>query len=452
MPDQQELSDRELEILKLVATGVSNKEIAQRLYISTNTVKVHLKNIFSKIGAVSRTEAAMYAVKVGLVQGITPVKEEPENHVIQPAKVIEVEPKFFLNRWNWALLIAFIVLLMSFIGTYAWQQSRALGSTATVMIAPTPSPFPRWREKASMLTPRKSMAVVAYENQIYVMGGEATTGISNVVEKYDLASDSWSKLSSLPIPLTEINGVVIGGLIYVPGGKSLENKLKNSMLVYDPRHDLWKELAPLPISVCGYALVAYEGKLYLFGGWDGQKVINTVLEYNPVSDEWKQNTAMPTARAYAGAAIAGGKIYVIGGYDGEKGLDVNEEYFPDLDGNEENQPWKERAPMPDARYGMGVASMADIIHVVGGISDNGKTIGITKYFFQQDKWDKSNYPVSDLGSYIGVTPLETQIFIIGGNVNRSISNQMNAYQAIFTISIPLIDENTIQPTATPGSN
>jgi DNA-binding NarL/FixJ family response regulator len=61
------LTERELEVLQLVASGKTNKEIGRVLYISDRTVQAHLSNIFSKLGVVSRTEAAMYAVRKGWI-------------------------------------------------------------------------------------------------------------------------------------------------------------------------------------------------------------------------------------------------------------------------------------------------------------------------------------------------------------------------------------------------
>jgi DNA-binding NarL/FixJ family response regulator len=55
------LSAREIEVLRLVADGRSNREIADALVISTNTVARHVSNIFDKVGAANRTEAAAYA-------------------------------------------------------------------------------------------------------------------------------------------------------------------------------------------------------------------------------------------------------------------------------------------------------------------------------------------------------------------------------------------------------
>jgi DNA-binding NarL/FixJ family response regulator len=55
------LTPRELDIVKLVAIGMRNSEIAERLFISEGTVKVHLHNIYQKIGVDSRTRLARYA-------------------------------------------------------------------------------------------------------------------------------------------------------------------------------------------------------------------------------------------------------------------------------------------------------------------------------------------------------------------------------------------------------
>jgi len=64
---QEALTDRELEILDLVADGLSNPEIARRLELSRNTVKFHLSSIMGKLGANSRTEAVTEALRRGLI-------------------------------------------------------------------------------------------------------------------------------------------------------------------------------------------------------------------------------------------------------------------------------------------------------------------------------------------------------------------------------------------------
>jgi DNA-binding NarL/FixJ family response regulator len=64
---EQALTERELLVLRLVASGAGNIEIAQKLSISVNTVKSHLKSILDKLQLENRTQAATYAVKHGLV-------------------------------------------------------------------------------------------------------------------------------------------------------------------------------------------------------------------------------------------------------------------------------------------------------------------------------------------------------------------------------------------------
>ncbi len=68
VPDSPEtLTERETEVLRLLAHGQSNKEIASTLGIGEKTVKTHVSNILSKLSMQSRTQAALYAVRIGLV-------------------------------------------------------------------------------------------------------------------------------------------------------------------------------------------------------------------------------------------------------------------------------------------------------------------------------------------------------------------------------------------------
>src|SRR5690606_22169135 len=66
-PDLQGLSLRELQVLRLVASGETNKSIASKLFISERTVERHISNIFNKLNVPSRTAATTYALKHNLL-------------------------------------------------------------------------------------------------------------------------------------------------------------------------------------------------------------------------------------------------------------------------------------------------------------------------------------------------------------------------------------------------
>lgn len=70
VPEHHEaLTEREMQVLKLVAEGRSNKAIAHELNLGDETIKSHVSKILAKLGVTSRTQAALYALQVGLVDG-----------------------------------------------------------------------------------------------------------------------------------------------------------------------------------------------------------------------------------------------------------------------------------------------------------------------------------------------------------------------------------------------
>jgi DNA-binding CsgD family transcriptional regulator len=437
-----ELSEREREILRLVATGAGNKEIAQKLFISANTVKVHLRNIFAKIGVASRTEATLYAIREGLIQVEGAPREETD--IVAPPVQQELSPVLqtdkaksarLQQRW-WITVAAFAVVLVGIVGlTGAIRQSSVAVSASPA----SPTARPRWQARAALPTSRSGLAVAVYENRIYAIGGETAQGATGIVEQYDPTSDTWTTLSPKPTAVADVNAAVVGGQIYVPGGRldSEHVQISDLLEVYDPRQDRWEQRARLPEPISAYALATFEGKIYLFGGWNGKQYLDSVYEYNPTRDLWQTHTPMSVSRGYAGAAVVAGKIFVIGGYDGRQVISSNEAYLPERDDGLDT-PWIQRAPLPVGRYGMGVASISNIIYVIGGEGESNAALLPLEYFQEEDKWQSFESPFSKQWAYLATIPLGTHIYGIGGKVDGARASQNMAYQALYTVLIPAI--------------
>jgi len=87
---------------------------------------------------------------------------------------------------------------------------------------------------------------------------------------------------------------------------------------------------------------------------------------------------------------------------------------------------------------MGVASIADIIHVVGGEGETGSTLPPLQYVHQQDQWQEFEGSLSENWSHLGVVPTGTHLYVLGGRLGGISTAQNLSYQAIYTILIPIV--------------
>jgi DNA-binding CsgD family transcriptional regulator/N-acetylneuraminic acid mutarotase len=443
-PATNGLSERELEVLHLVATGASNKEIARVLSISQNTVKVHVRNIFSKTGATSRTEAAMYAVRLGLVSTPSPVEVSPgletgasstagQDDSTAPADTRS--PSVLRSPWLRVSLFLLVLLLV------VWGGNEILNNPAPVTAIPSPAPLTsqsRWESEAALPAGRSGLALAVYENQIYAIGGQMAEGVVGTLTRYRPGDAAWETLEEKPTPVMDVGAAVVGGRLFVPGGRKNDQMVTDILEIFEPREGTWLEGAAMPVALSAYSIVAFEGRVYLFGGWDGERYSDYVYIYDPTRDAWEEGAPMPTARGFSGAAVNGGRIYVIGGRDETGPLNVNEEYAPDLDGSGELA-WRTVAAMPDRRFGIGVAGLAGVVHVFGGEGDTGGQAP-WKYFPASDTWQPFEKLDDTPWAFMGMVAAETDIHVIGGLKGDSPSADHQAYQAVFTIAIPVIPQ------------
>jgi DNA-binding CsgD family transcriptional regulator/N-acetylneuraminic acid mutarotase len=430
------LTERELEIVRAVATGATNQQIARNLVISVNTVKVHLKNIFVKLDIQSRTEVALYAVKEGLVEVERPLS--PGDDTGAESATVAREPISLSKR---AILVAAMVFaaMLAVLPRVEMASVPARGNEfidagAGVAQGGTPVELQRWESLAPLGTPRSRLTAVNSQGRILVIGGDTSRGATGTVEEYEPSSNSWRVRADKPIPVTNVGAALMDRKVYVPGGYSTEEGVVAALEIYDTEADSWGVGPPMPIPLCAYALAAVEGKLYVFGGWNGTAYLASTLEYDSVNETWSENTPMSTARGFASAGVIEGRIYVVGGYDGQREFATVEEYDPSQEG--EGDPWRERAPMNMRRGGLGVAAIAGSLYAIGG-GWNRYLAFNERYDPRSDQWSVLQTPVLGQWRNLAVVADDTGIYALGG-WNGDFLDSNYKYQALFTYYLPQI--------------
>ncbi|GIV96604.1 MAG: LuxR family transcriptional regulator [Herpetosiphonaceae bacterium] len=462
MTETQSLSERELEVLRLVAQGATNQQIAHELSISSNTVKVHLRNIYSKLGVMSRTEATVEAVRRGIIILPGPIAQVVEERLALPTPVggdetgteaaereedssaqgmavavVETErlveepaverreqtrtPPALTRR----LLFAGVAALLLFIA--AISASFALRETPDAQTLPQAG----WDRRAPLPEPRADLALAFSDGELYAIAGEGPAGVSGAVWRYDPLTNSWKALAGKPLPVAEISAAVLGRNIYVPGGRTSTGDATAEVEVYKPQEDRWERRAPLPEPRSGFGLAAIEGRLYLFGGRNQNGPTRSVFIYDPALDRWSEGPPLPYALAYPAvvAVEEEGRAYLIGGEGADGPLTTMLRFTPGA-----VEPWEEKAALPSPKSRAAAVDLAGTIYLIGTSSGDDTVLS---YDLRSDRWDniglEHGRPLSRMGAVIG----DRDVYVIGGWDGTQLLAENRVFRPVYRTYLPL---------------
>ncbi len=439
------LSEREMDVARLLVTGASNNDIARELVISPHTVKVHLRNIYEKLGVGSRAEATALLLQRGWVT--LPGVEVPqvEETVPEPPPLEDDPGSLFpwqLPYLVGAVLLCVAALLFPVFAGQGRSQATLLSDGAAPAVGPaTLLTLPRWQARAPLPLPRSRLgAAVLMDDQVYAVGGEGVQGtLLDRVERYDPGVNEWEPVAALPVPLSNLSVATDGRLIYVAGGTtaSAEGLLQVSDVLwrYSPVTDAWQQLGWLPRPLAGAALVYWDGALYLVGGWDGETMRDEVWwvplpeDSSIAAEDWRPLGRLRAPRAFLGAVAVDGLLYVAGGYDGAQER-AEAEVIRIADGQHEMLP-----PLSTPRGGMALLWDGLSIFAVGG--------GWTRPTSSMERFDRatgmwSNVPAPYPGEWRNMGAAATPdgyLHLVGG-WSGGYLNAYLRYQSSFRTFLP----------------
>lgn len=444
------LSERELDVLQRLAGGASNKEIADELTISPYTVKTHLRNIFTKLGVSTRTEATHVALQQGLlsIPGVlvvggdaaadsngsdnTAAATGPAAPASEPAPPIPARRPLSRGMRLGLALGALVLLTVGLL--FILQRPPAFlvagpGAMATPaeLYPEEPIGDSRWLTSRPLAGPRAGRAVGVVGLDVYLISGETPDGLTPEVAIYDTRGRVWRVAAPKPTAVGEASAAELFGEIYVPGGRLANGEPTDIVEAYSPTQDAWRRVAALPWPLAGAAAVADGGFLYVFGGADEQGATDLAYVYDPGSDSWRPLEPLPAPRTLAAAAALTGKLHVIGGSDGLGSQRSCFVYDPVATA------WDACPDLLEPRSAAGATVLLNKLYLIGGAADYGEV-----YDPNSRTWAVLNLPPgSEAWTQPGVVHVENRIFVQGGRRGEALSDGNFVYAPfVFQTYIP----------------
>lgn len=335
------LSERELQILLLVAQGLSNRQIAGQLDISDNTVKVHVRNIFAKINVASRTEASLYAVRHGLLI--------VENQPVAPAPIVEPSPEPVIpgivvrsvpSRWWWWVTLGVVLVLGA--GSWLWWLAQPVGTSVVPAIRQQVALPTRWARLPAVPKPQSDQQLAVFAGQLYVFAGSGSAQwfrFDGVAQTWQPLADlsfvvptsarvwadgaglwvvgsddgrgvwrwdgqQWQRQPLIPATLKAATVVRLDGVLLVLGQMSTHPDVLSAWKLA-PQAQSWQPGVDFAQVLPSGQLVALEGVVYLFG--DGARV----WRLDAATNQWVADRDLPFVWSTGAVTTVLGSILVI---------------------------------------------------------------------------------------------------------------------------------------------
>ncbi len=431
MPEMGEaLSGREKEVLRLVATGATNEQIARELVISTNTVKVHLRNIFTKLGVASRTEATLHAVR----QGWVTLETSPPAAVEEQEKEAAAEspPRRARSALLWSLgvvlaglAVVALAVLLNLSGVFDGVRPTPAQSSPSTGTSPAGQ---RWSMLADMPTPRSDLALVAFQGSLYAIGGYGPDGATAATERFDSVGNAWTSLAPKPTAVGEAQAAVLGGHIYIPGGCVAEGRPTAVTEVYLIERNQWVAAAALPRALSAYALASFEGKIYLFGGWDGSAYRQEILRYDAEADRWDEAGRLPFPVGHAGAVVVDDHVLLIGGVNADGPVNVVSAYSP---------AFSTVSPQPLIGVSLGrvraTILFGDYLYALADPDTTSSPV-LWQHHVRGESWQTTDQPLDGFAPGAALAGIGTELFVVGGRGGTGPVSQSREYRALFVVT------------------